>query len=1721
MARPADWSPVDMDSDPTPGDPEEVRTLADGLQTFADEVGEALGRVRGMAEDRAVMDWAGLSAEAFRSEFDGVPGNLEKLRTSYDMAAQALQAYWPKLETAQGMADRALDRAVAAQADLSSARAALSDAQDWVSRAGDEAERLEREGERDGVEPPSEAEVRAATRDANAAQSAASSAQSRVDSAEEALSAARQLALDAKEMREEAASTCASEIDEASDAGIQNRRWWEDAIHWVSENWDTIVEICKVVVAVLGIVVMIIGGPLAWVVLAAALVVLADTLYDYANGRASLWDVAFAALDCIPGMKGLTTLGGLAAGARALARGGLRGMAAGVRGLASRGRTMIADGMRSAFARPRDMIPSAGTDPVDLATGHMYLAATDVTLPGTLPFAFTRRVESGYFAGRWFGPSWSSTIDQRLEVDEQGVVFLGEDGMVLAYPHPKQPGFAVLPETGPRWPLTRQEDGGYALTDPVTGHTRHFRRPDEHGDCRILGISDRNGNRVDIDYDPDGAPTAIRHSGGYHLTLTTEHGRVTALALGDTLIRRYAYTEGNLTAVLNPAGQPLRFTYDHRLRVTSWTDTNNRRYAYTYDDHDRCVAEGGEAGHLALSLAYDGTHPDWPDARVTTLTTARGETTRHVIDASHRLLAEIDACGGITRFAYDGDRHLLAARTDPLGHTTRFTHDPAGRPVVVEHPDGGTTRIEYGELGGPTLVSHPDGAVWRYAYDARGNRTAVTDATGATTRFTYEDGRLVAVTDATGATTRVSTDAAGLPLEITDPLGHRVTRRYDAFGRVSETTDPLGAVTRYRWTVDGRIARVVAPDGGERSWTYDGEGNCLRHTDANGATTEYEYTHFDVLTARTEPGGVRYEFRHDASLRLTGVTNPQGLAWEYEYDAAGRLVAERDFDGRRVTYERDAAGRVASRTNAAGQTVTYRRDALGRITEKHADGEVTRYRYDAAGRPLLVTAPACEIRWERDPRGRAVAESVDGRTLSVSYDPAGRRTGRTTPTGAVAEYAYDAAGRRTSLTTSGHRLAFTHDAAGREVARQVGDSLLLTHGWDPAGRLIDQTVSVADAPFQHRSYRYRPDGVPVHIDDRAGGGVGFDLDDAGRVTEVRSGDWVERYAYDPAGNQTHATWPGRRPDAQAQGERAHDGGRLTRAGGVRYEYDAAGRVVARRRTRLSRRPEVWRYEWSAEDRLTRVVTPDGTVWRYRYDPFGRRLAKQRLAADGCDRRRGDQVHLGRPHARRADHHRTRAAAPRHPHLGPPRSPAGGPDRTPHRHGRAGGGRRPLLRHRHRPGGRPDRARGRGRHRRLARPANAVGHHLLAGGQFGLHAAAVPRAVPRPGDRPPLQRPPPLRPRDLALRDPGPAGPGAGAQPGQLRPQPPGVGGPAGPLALSGRGPGAQQQAGRPVARTAGHGVLRPDPADRRNPGLRRRGERRRALPLGGGQRQQPAYHPGPAGDPPSRAHRGRRRLRGGTGGLRAGTQPRLDDRQHDGPLHPDPRDIGELPPTGRGRLRERGRPGPVRRHHRLRRKVTRVTEQDLGREFRELRDTPPDDRASWLRRAFPEGAPAQWWTGMLEIVETRCSPARRLSAAEYRAAFEFAAQLLGLAQRFDGMPAGYLGYWRIRLAALALRHVPPLDGLPDAFTPDGAVRFTLDHLPLSREAALAAARRAAGGRLHEPGEPIRPGQRPTGEVARLNELRWVLPSLEWLVDRLGDDALRREAREWLDLLPRL
>ncbi|KOY55377.1 putative T7SS-secreted protein [Streptomyces sp. XY332] len=853
-------------------------------------------------------------------------------------------------------------------------------------------------------------------------------------------------------------------------------------------------------------------------------------------------------------------------------------------------------------------------DPVDIATGRMLLPATDIALPAALPLVFRRTFDSARRSGRWFGPTWSSTVDQRLEIDSDGVIFSCDEGSLLAYPHP-DPGAPVMPTHGRQWPLDRVP-GGYTITDPDTG--RIWRFTDHSDELALLAqIDDRNGRWITFEHDETGAPTAIVHHAGYHLKLTTSEGRVTALHLtgaatdgSDQEILRYDYTDGHLTSVTNSSGRPLSFDCDEHGRITSWTDTNGSRFDYVYDDQDRCTYQSGTNGHLESTFTWDDVDPA-TGLRMTTLTNGLGHTERHLINDRSQVVAEIDSLGAVTRFEYDRYNRLLS-RTDPLGHVSRFAYDEHGRMTVVERPDGRQARAEYDDTGMPTRLVGTDGNVARQTFDERGNHTSVTESSGATTAFTYdESGNITSITDALGHTSTVVSDKAGLPLSITDPLGAVTRYERDAFGRPVSITDPLGAVTRLEWTVEGKLARRIEPDGGTQVWTYDGEGNCLSHTDAMGGATLFEYTDFDLLTARTGPDGVRYEFTHDTNLRLTEVTNPQALAWTYTYDPAGRLVAETDFDDRTLTYVYDAAGRLTSRTNALAQTVAYEHNELGQVVRKDAAGAVTAFEYDIFDELAVATGPDATLVRLRDRFGRLKSETVNGRTLSFTHDALGRRTGRTTPGGAASSWSYDAAGRRTALTVSGRTLTFTHDELGRETSRTIGDFASLTSSFDMMGRLTAQEITAGGGRrLQHRAYAYRPDGNLVGITDAFSGTHRFDLDAAGRVTAVHSAGWTERYAYDEAGNQAAASWPSTHPSHESTGPRTYTGTGITRAGSVRYEHDTQGRTVLRQKTRLSRRPDTWRYAWDAEDRLTAVTTPDGTVWRYAYDPLGRRISKQ-------------------------------------------------------------------------------------------------------------------------------------------------------------------------------------------------------------------------------------------------------------------------------------------------------------------------------------------------------------------------------------------------------------------------------------------------------------------------------------------------------------------------------
>ncbi|MFI5593099.1 RHS repeat-associated core domain-containing protein [Amycolatopsis sp. NPDC051758] len=845
-------------------------------------------------------------------------------------------------------------------------------------------------------------------------------------------------------------------------------------------------------------------------------------------------------------------------------------------------------------------------DPIDVATGAVMLVQEDVSLPGALPLVVERTHLSTYRAGRLFGPTWASTLDERLEVEPDGLHLALADGTLLRYPVPRGVE-AVVPESGPYLALRRVRHG-FIVGDPQSDRMRYFagRRGDTTLPLRAL--VDGAGNRIVLRH-RDGVPVAIEHSGGYRVEVDTADGLVTALrAAGSPLpLAEYRYDAARrLVEVVDAVGTPQKFTYDADGRLVRWDDVNGRWYGYGYDAQGRCVRAQGTGGYLDTTLAYE--------PGLTTVTDSLGAVTRYRLDERLRVIGQTDPLGHTTSAERDRFGRVVA-ETDELGHVTRWDHDEIGNLTAVTRPDGSRLVITYDERRRPAAVTGPDGAVWRYEYNPRGSLARVVDPTGAATAYTYDPytGTVESVTDALGGVTRIQANAAGLPLLVAEPDGAVWRYGYDALGNTTSETDPLGNTTTMVSDAAGHLVQTRDADGAVEKFTSTARGSFEERTDPRGGVSRIEYAQFDLPVSERSPDGGTLTYGYNTELRLTSITNERGLTWHYEYDAAGRKVGETDYNGRVLRYGYDPAGRLVLRTNGAGQTITLERDSVGRVVRRSSADEVAVFTYDAADRMISAANAHSEVRFTYDALGRVLSESINGRVVHFRYDALGRRVARRTPSGAESVVGYRTAARPATMVTAGRTLRFGYDAAGRETVRTLvngaGPVAELRQDWTPAGQLAAQTVLRGPETVQRREYGYLPDGYLAGVNDLISGPRTLDVDPAGRVRAVRGPRWQENYDYDVTGAVTGAGWSGA---PEASGPRAYAGTLLTAAGPTGYTHDGEGRVVTRERG-----GQRWTYEWSVENRLLGVRTPDGTVWRYRYDPFGRRIAKQRLDATGA------------------------------------------------------------------------------------------------------------------------------------------------------------------------------------------------------------------------------------------------------------------------------------------------------------------------------------------------------------------------------------------------------------------------------------------------------------------------------------------------------------------------
>ena len=272
-----DWNLVG--GDPAPGDPSYIGGKGRDFGAIAAAAAEAESGFKRVSTSSDSSLWKGAAAEEFKRQLDGdVTSNLRKLSRSFEIASEAVLCFSSELQELRQRAKRLLDQACAAEHDRCAAasaesqrRVTLDHAEHAERQTYQEVMRIYRQFDRPECSTPQAREQ--LIHSYNSAKSVLerrraelSHAKQRVESAVQNVSeAAARLkrasdsVRDVRDAHEAAARRCIKKLDEASDAGIKNKSFWQKACEWAKKNLtlDNIIKVLDVVSTILTVLAVV------------------------------------------------------------------------------------------------------------------------------------------------------------------------------------------------------------------------------------------------------------------------------------------------------------------------------------------------------------------------------------------------------------------------------------------------------------------------------------------------------------------------------------------------------------------------------------------------------------------------------------------------------------------------------------------------------------------------------------------------------------------------------------------------------------------------------------------------------------------------------------------------------------------------------------------------------------------------------------------------------------------------------------------------------------------------------------------------------------------------------------------------------------------------------------------------------------------------------------------------------------------------------------------------------------------------------------------------------------------------------------------------------------------------------------------------------------------------------------------------------------------------
>jgi RHS repeat-associated protein len=216
-----------------------------------------------------------------------------------------------------------------------------------------------------------------------------------------------------------------------------------------------------------------------------------------------------------------------------------------------------------------------------------------------------------------------------------------------------------------------------------------------------------------------------------------------------------------------------------------------------------------------------------------------------------------------------------------------------------------------------------------------------------------------------------------------------------------------------------------------------------------------------------------------------------------------------------------------------------------------------------------------------------------------TYDLNGNRLSMIDPTG-LTTYTYDALNRLTSITNNKNQTTtFAYDALSRRTSVTRANGVVTSYTYDAASQLTRLAHQLGATSINAFDYVYDRVGNRTSKTSRDGA-HNYTYDVLNRLSQAVNplpSNPLETFNYDAVGNRTNSNQNGSSTFNLAN--------QLLEDANFTYQYDNNGNTI---RKTAKAGSAITTYEYDAENRLVRAVSPSNTV-DYRYDGIGRRVEK--------------------------------------------------------------------------------------------------------------------------------------------------------------------------------------------------------------------------------------------------------------------------------------------------------------------------------------------------------------------------------------------------------------------------------------------------------------------------------------------------------------------------------